>query len=162
VLIRHAKAEADAATDAERPLAERGRLDAAAAGNWLAGLGVAPDLALVSPAVRARQTWDGIATTVPTSETRVEKRIYENSVAELLSLISEIPDEVATLVLVGHNPSMHGLAITLDDGTGDDDARTEIHESYPTCGITVFAVTRSWSQLATGDALLHTFAAPRG
>jgi phosphohistidine phosphatase len=162
LLIRHAKAVPDAATDELRPLADRGHQDAHAAGRWLAELEIAPDLAIVSPALRARETWEEIAASLEPGELRIEPRIYENTVDELLAVIAEVSDDVATLVLVGHNPSMHGLAITLDDGTGDDDARSEIHHGYPTCGITVFDVTRSWSDLATGDALLHTFAAPRG
>lgn len=162
VLVRHAKAESDAAADAERPLAERGRLDAAAAGRWLAAQGITPDLAVISHAVRARQTWDEIATTVSAAETWVEERIYENTVDELLAVISTVPDSATTVVVVGHNPSMHGLAITLDDGNGDGEARAKIHESYPTCGITVFDVSRQWSDLAYGDATLRTFAAPRG
>ncbi|HEX3898689.1 MAG TPA: histidine phosphatase family protein [Mycobacteriales bacterium] len=162
LLIRHAKAVPDAATDELRPLADRGHQDAHQAGRWLAELEISPDLAIVSPATRARETWDEIAAVVGASELQIEPRVYENTVDDLLRVISEVSDDVTTLALVGHNPSMHGLAITLDDGNGDDDARQEIHHGYPTCGITVFDVTRSWSALATGDALLHTFAAPRG
>lgn len=161
-MIRHAKAVQDAATDSERPLAERGHLDAAAAGLWLAELGIAPDLAVVSPAVRARETWDAISATAAATETRSDGRIYENTVEELLAVVGEVSEDVATLALVGHNPSMHGLAVTLDDGNGDEQARAEIHGGYPTCAITVFDVARSWSDLAHGDATIRTFAAPRG
>lgn len=117
---------------------------------------------VVSPAIRARETWDCIAETVTGDERRVDDRIYENTVADLLDVISDVPEEIATLVLVGHNPSMHGLAVTLDDGNGDRDSQAAIRSDYPTCGISVFDVRRDWAELATGGATLRAFEAPRG
>jgi phosphohistidine phosphatase len=162
VLIRHAKAVADAPTDAERPLAGRGHRDAEAAGHWLAEREIAPDLAVVSPAVRAQETWDEIATTVAARDRWTDKRIYDNSVDDLLAVVADVPDDMATLVLVGHNPSMHALAVTLDDGAGDPDGQAAIRDGYPTCGIAVFDVAVGWPDLASGDATLRAFAAPRG
>ena len=162
LLIRHAKAVADALTDVHRPLTERGHRDAQAAGRWLAELGIAVDLVVVSPATRARETWAAIATTAPARDERIDERVYINTVEALLSAIVEIPDDVATLALVGHNPSMQGLAITLDDGDGDDEARAAIHDGYPTCGITVFDIDQPWAELAHGAATLRVFNAPRG
>ncbi|HVU60380.1 MAG TPA: histidine phosphatase family protein [Mycobacteriales bacterium] len=161
VLIRHAKAEPTADSDTLRPLAPRGRRDAEAAGRWLADLAVSPGLALVSTAVRAQQTWEGIAGAFPSAPMRSEPRIYDNTVEALLAIISEVPDEVESLVLVGHNPSMHGLAITLDDGDGHEAAQAALHDGYPTCAITVFDVACGWSDLAYGAARIRAFAAPR-
>ena len=61
VLLRHAKAEQVGPTDFERALSRRGLADGAAAGGWLAGLGVSPDLALVSAARRTVETWTAVA-----------------------------------------------------------------------------------------------------
>jgi phosphohistidine phosphatase len=162
VLIRHAKAVAEAATDAQRRLEDRGRRDAEAAGRWLESLGVVPDLVVVSPAVRARETWDGIATSLAAGEVRVDERVYHNTIEALLSIIEDIPEEATTLVLVGHNPSMHGLALTLDDGDGDEESRIAINDGYPTCGITVLDVTGDWAGLVHGTATIRAYAAPRG
>ena len=71
-------------------------------------------------------------------------------------------DEVQTLVLVGHNPSMHGLAITLSDGEGDPAAEIGIRAEYPTCGIAIFDVAGSWVDLDLGTATVRRFDAPRG
>lgn len=161
LLIRHAKAVDDAPSDAARPLAGRGRRDAAAAGRWLAELGISPGLALVSPAVRAQQTWAEIEAAVGGGERRTEPTIYANSVDELIDLITGVDDGIETLALVGHNPSMHGLALTLDDGHGDEEARTAIQRDYPTCAITVYDVTVTWRDVAYGTATLRAFAAPR-
>ncbi|HWC33936.1 MAG TPA: histidine phosphatase family protein [Mycobacteriales bacterium] len=162
VLIRHAKAVAAAASDEVRPLADRGRRDALAAGRWLTELSVTPDLVVVSPATRARETWECIAEVVTSVDRRVDDRIYDNTVDDLLDVVADVPDEVASLALVGHNPSMHGLAITLDDGDGDRAAQAAIRDGYPTCGIAVFDVRGTWSQLRAGAATLRAFEAPRG
>lgn len=161
LLVRHAKAVAAAATDAQRPLADRGRRDARAAGKWLAGIGIMPDLAVVSPAVRARETWAEIGQALEGHELQVDERIYENTVADLLAVIADVPEDVVTLALVGHNPSMHGLAVTLDDGNGDADGCAAIRSDYPTCAVALFDVPSSWPALASGSATLREFAVPR-
>ena len=132
VLIRHAKAVADAPSDVQRPLAGRGHRDAAAAGKWLAELGITPDLVVTSQAVRARETWEEIGLASAVQDVQIDERIYENTVADLLAVITDVTDDVQTLALVGHNPSMHGLAITLADGNGDQEAESAIRSDYPT------------------------------
>jgi phosphohistidine phosphatase len=54
-LLRHAEAE-DGSPDSERPLTEKGRRQAQAAGAALAALGVELDACLTSPKVRAYDT----------------------------------------------------------------------------------------------------------
>lgn len=163
VLVRHTKAEADGEVDAERPLAQRGRRDAAAVGRWIAEQGIDPDRVLVSPALRARQTWAAAASDggLPV-DPDLDARIYRNTVDDLLDAVRDCPDGVATLVLVGHNPSVQELADELDDGTGDPDARAALGRDYPTGGVAVFAVPGSWGQLALRTAILQGFAVPRG
>lgn len=162
VLVRHAKAVAAAATDEQRPLADRGHRDAAAAGRWLAEIGIEPDLAVVSSATRARETWTDIAEALAGHEVQVDGRIYDNTVGVLLEVIGEVSDDITTLVLVGHNPSMHGLAVTLSDGDGEPAVEAAIRSDYPTCGISVFDVADTWSDLVTATARLRAFEAPRG
>src|SRR5438874_13262548 len=119
VIIRHAKAS-DAPRDIERPLTGRGRRDAAAIGNWLKERGIAPDRAVVSSAVRAVQTWSHAAAQLEHAPGPVvDERIYENTVDLLLDIVTETPDDVQSLVLVGHNPAFAALAHELDDNRGD-------------------------------------------
>ncbi|HVT64178.1 MAG TPA: histidine phosphatase family protein [Mycobacteriales bacterium] len=162
VLIRHAKAMPEAPSDIQRRLAGRGKRDAAAAGQWLADLGIAPDLVVISPATRAQETWDAISATVTAKVRRTDDRIYSNTVRELREVIADTADDVQTLVLVGHNPSMHGLAITLSDGAGDPEAEIAIRADYPTCGIAVFDADGEWLDLELGDATIRAFEVPRG
>src|SRR6202042_1576960 len=60
MLLRHAKTENDAPSgrDQDRRLDDRGRKDAAEIGGFVASHPPFPDYALVSPAVRAHQTWE--------------------------------------------------------------------------------------------------------
>ena len=163
LLIRHAKAGPHGEPDIERQLAKRGRADAAAIGHWLTEHGLIPDRILVSPATRARQTWQLAADAAGvTTEPVVDERIYHNTVDALLRAAVQTPPDVRTLAIVGHNPSMEDLAIGLDDGTGDPTARTELTSNYPTGGVTVFAVGADWSGLGAGTGTLVGFGVPRG
>ncbi|MBB3675404.1 SixA phosphatase family protein [Modestobacter versicolor] len=155
VLVRHAQA-ADAAVDADRPLTGHGARRAAAIGTWLEQQGLTPDRVVVSPAVRAVQTWERAGGAAPV----VEPRVYDNTVEALLEVIAEVPDEVHQLVVVGHNPSMSELAAVLDDGDGDDAARRGTAGGFPTGAVAVFDVGTPFAQLAPGTARLALFAVP--
>ncbi len=159
VLIRHAKAAADGGSDLARPLAPRGRRDAPEIGAFLAAQGIWVDRALVSPALRARQTWSG--TGVEATETVIEERIYDNEVSSLLAAIQDTPATIRTLVLVGHNPSFGELAEELDDGSGDGAARRELRSGYPTSAIAIFEPSGAWGSVAPRTARLLAFSVGR-
>ena len=161
VLIRQAKA-GKGPVDAERTLTPRGQRDAGAVGVWLAQLGVVPDRVVVSPAARARQTWAGAAAALPgTPDPVADDRIYDNAVDELLEIVRETPDDVSTLVLVGHNPSFGEFAHQLDDERGDADARQEVLAGFPTSAVAVFDVA-DWPDVAPRGGTLRHCAVPRG
>jgi phosphohistidine phosphatase len=163
VLVRHAKAAQDGLTDAQRPLAPRGDRDAPEVGRWLAARDLVPDRVVVSPSLRTRQTWDhaaGAFTQPP--EAVADPRLYDNTVDALLRALRDTPDDARTVLLVGHNPSVQALAVTLDDGHGDAAARQELEGKYPTSAIAVFDVPGPWADLDEGAATLVAFAAPRG
>jgi phosphohistidine phosphatase len=162
LLIRHAKAVQGGPSDAQRELAPRGLRDAAAAGRWLADNDFTPEYVVVSPAVRAAQTWQAVAVTLGAdSVVEVDSRIYDNTLESLLCVVHDVVNDHSTIALVGHNPSMHALAAALDDGLGDADAHRKLAESYPTMGIAVFDVDASWADLGVGGATLREFLAPR-
>lgn len=147
----------------QRPLARRGVRDAGAVGQWLADRGLVPDRAVVSPARRAVQTWDIAAGQLgDVAPARIDDLIYVNTVDDLLAVIHPTPDEVSTLLLVGHNPSMVELATVVDDGSGDENARAELSRGYPTSGVAVFALDTSWADVGRATGTLTAFAAPRG
>ncbi len=115
VLIRHAKSDWGVpASDRDRPLAARGRRQAPATGRWLTEHAVLPDLAVVSVAARARQTWDLVAAELPTEPpVEVSEAAYTFAGTDLLRLLAGIDEQAHTIALVGHNPAMEELARTL-------------------------------------------------
>lgn len=120
VLIRHAKSDwSGDDSDLARPLAPRGRRQAPAIGRWLAAQDRAPDLVLLSPARRARQTWQLVADAMPESdgEVVVAEAAYTFDGRDLLALVRGLPAGLGTIVLVGHNPAMEELVAVL---TGAD------------------------------------------
>lgn len=145
VLVRHAKAEQSAPTDFERPLSERGRRDARAAGAWLADRGIIPDAALVSAAVRATQTWQELCAGGGYDESvaEVDRGLYQAGVDTTIDLVRFTDESVRTLVVVGHNPTMEMFALLVDDGTGELDPSA----GYPTSALTVFELDDHWDVL---------------
>lgn len=163
VVIRHAKAEQVGSSDFERELAPRGRADAAELGEWLAGRGVSPDHALVSAATRARQTWASVAGGAGWNlEPDVDHGLYVAGPETALDILGTVSDNVRTLVVVGHNPSMATLAQLLDDGEGDVAATNELATGYPTSAATVFSYDGSWADLGPATATVTGFHVGRG
>jgi phosphohistidine phosphatase len=161
LLVRHAKA-ADGPIDADRPLTERGERQAASLRSWLEQAGLAPDGVLVSPARRAVQTWElAGAPLVPALRPTVDARIYDNTVEALLAAIRDAPDDVRTLAVVGHNPSIGELASVLDDGRGSPAARRDVDGGFPTAGTAVFDLATPFDAIAPGAATLSAFTVPR-
>jgi phosphohistidine phosphatase len=162
VILRHAKAERGNTTDHDRPLTSRGRADAIAAGRWIAESKYSPDLAISSTATRAKETWVLAATEledgIPTS---YERGAYHADVPDLMILLRETPDEVKTLLLVGHNPGLHYLVLALT-GSGPEALIREAHEHLATAGLAVLEFSGSWGELAEGTGKLVEYAVARG
>ena len=156
LLIRHAQA-AGGPVDAERPLTGHGAEQASAIGTWLARSGLVPDRVVVSPARRAQQTWARAAAELTAGPPPVlDGRIYDNTVEGLLAVVQETPDDVATLAVVGHNPSIGALAAALDE------TRAEEVVGFPAGGVAVFGPAVPFTALAPGTAALTRFTVPRG
>jgi len=153
IVMRHAKAgELPGGPDAERALNARGRRDALAAGGWLRGRGLIPDLVLCSTARRARQTWQQVAAGLAVPVTvREDPRLYEASSAELLDVIRAAPPDTATLMYVGHNPAARDLATGLLGRAG----------GFPAAAIAVIGLAVPWASAAAGDGTLTGFWTPR-
>ena len=116
-LLRHGKSswKDGALDDHDRPLSKRGRRAAAVLADHLARSGLAPDLVLCSSALRARQTFDLIARALKPPRVIVERALYEAGPRRLLRYLRELPESAQCVLLVGHNPALHELALTLAD-----------------------------------------------
>ena len=176
MLLRHAKTEHDAPSgqDQDRRLDDRGRLDAAAIGSWIGRHPPLPDAVLVSTAVRARQTWEIAGQAMKdalreqAASPRVEWQaefladIYGAEPAQLLQIIrmAEVSNP-GHLLMVGHNPGMHELALMLT-GSGDAAAKKALEDNLPTSGLAIldFAID-DWSEVAFRGGKLVRFTSPR-
>jgi phosphohistidine phosphatase len=161
VLLRHAKADWPEGSDHDRPLAERGRMDAPAAGRRLADLGVTADLALCSTARRTRETWKLAVAELPDRPRTVyEERIYEAVPGALIELLNEVGDEAATVLLIGHNPGIQALTQILAGRTEGDRAARLNGRDFPTAAFSVLEFTGPWKSLEPGTATLTDYWAP--
>jgi phosphohistidine phosphatase len=152
ILLRHAKSDwSGDEADIARPLAKRGRRQAPEAGRWLAANIDSIDLAIVSPARRAQSTWDLVSAELDVPpRTRRDDRVYAASDDELLDVVRELPDDLETVVLVGHNPGIEDLASLL---TGEG-------APMPTSALAVIAVSGSWSTAGRHSAVLRASGRP--
>jgi phosphohistidine phosphatase len=161
VLFRHAKADWPQVSDRERPLAERGRKDAAVAGRKLADTGIHFDLALCSTAARTRETWKLAVHEFPQRpKTVYEERIYEASPGELIAVLNEIPDDAQNVVLIGHNPGIQGLAEILAGRSEGDAGERMSGRGFPAAAFAVLSFDGTWKTLEPGVGTLVGYWAP--
>lgn len=139
IILRHGKAETGTATqdDHARRLTPRGQEAAGLMGTYLAQQGYRPDKVLCSTAARTSETF-AAAQKAYGQPLNVEysRKIYHASAEELLKHISDTPENVNTLLLVGHNPGLHQLALSLGK-EGDEDTIDTLHLKFPTCALAV-------------------------
>ncbi len=158
MLVRHAKAEPFAATDRARELTDRGRRDAEAAGRYLRERGVVPDYALVSSAERTRATWEAMELALGASaEVLHDDAVYSGSSDVVLEALRAVPGDVATLVFVGHQPTVGLVAHLLDDGHGDHEALHRMLHGFPTASMAAFDVEVPWEELGPETGRLVDF-----
>ncbi|WEX88867.1 histidine phosphatase family protein [Sinorhizobium garamanticum] len=163
LLLRHGKsAWPEGVADHRRPLAGRGRRAAPAIGAFMARQELIPDLALVSTARRAQETWELVAGELPHKvEARDAVAIYEVAARAMIDVIRNVEPSVEKLMLVGHNPGMVELALLLAGG-GDEVALVRLREKFPTAALAVMDFTiEQWSEIAPGTGRLVRFVTPR-
>ncbi|MFF0629178.1 SixA phosphatase family protein [Streptomyces sp. NPDC004296] len=172
IVLRHAKsAWPEGVPDHERPLAGRGRRDAPAAGRWLRQEHCAPDVVVCSTSRRTRETWDRVAAELrpahpppagpPDAEVLFEPRVYQATASTLLQVVRGLPDRWRTALLIGHQPGVQDLVVSLAGG-GDDDALARARGKFPTAAVAVLTLPGGWACLAPGSATLTAFTVPRG
>lgn len=153
VVLRHAHAASGVGLpDVERPLSERGETEAAAAGAWLAEHDLRPDLVLCSVARRTRETYAIIERHLDgTPAVEYEQRAYSASPDDLLALVQETPEEHGTVLLVGHNPSVYQLVLSLAGGA---------EAGFPPASAAVLELDADWGYANPGTGRLLTQWAP--
>jgi phosphohistidine phosphatase len=166
--VRHAKAVPDppaGGADHDRALAPSGRRDAEALGRRLAGdrFGFAPGdlpaVALCSTARRTAQTAEAALAGVGT-ELDLRRSLYQATPDEVLDEVRTVDDEATAVMVVGHNPTVHRLAIAMiaDD---DEASRRALRDRFPTCGVAVYRLrAERWRDVAAGTGTVAGWFAP--
>jgi phosphohistidine phosphatase len=164
IVVRHAKAEPFAASDRARPLTERGHADARDVGTHLREAGFLPDQAVVSSAVRTRQTWEDLAAAAEVAECPVtyDDAVHTGSPDRVLEALRAVPADARTVLLVGHNPSAAYLCHFLDDGDGDPAATSGMLSGFPPASACVLEIEVPWADLAAETGRVLDFRAGRG
>lgn len=164
VLLRHAKSDyPDGVGDHERPLAARGRREAALAGDWLRATLPPIDAVLCSTATRTRQTLERTGIDAPVCYL---DRLYDATPGTVIDEITKVAQRfahpVGTLVVIGHEPAMSAVALGLAAAEDSDRrAAEDVAAKFPTSAIAVLRTERPWEQLELGGAALVTFHVPR-
>ncbi|MCB0699816.1 MAG: histidine phosphatase family protein [Chitinophagales bacterium] len=130
-MIRHAKSswKNPMQSDYERPLNDRGMLDAPVMGERLKDFGIVPDLIISSTAKRAQQTAKKIADTIGYDKDGIKwyEKLYHCIPSVFEEVIYEIDDDVETVFIVAHNPGITDFVNEFSPMFHTD--------NMPTCGI---------------------------
>jgi phosphohistidine phosphatase len=162
-LLRHAKSSWDATDidDFDRPLNERGRAAAPLMGGALEELNFTPDLILCSSAKRTRETLALIEPNVKTAKVAFDDQLYLTSQEMLFDRLKAVPLGVKKVLMIGHNPGMHGLALFLA-GTGDAKSLSRMEDKFPTAALAVFSFEQAaWRDISPASGRLEAFVTPR-
>lgn len=156
--MRHAQADAPprGGSDRDRPLSDSGRRDAEALARKIGQENWRPGKIICSPARRTRETltpiealWPGIALEAP-------QHLYLASTGDLYELVKRQDDETQSLMLIGHNPGLHGLAQLLC-GQGEPAAVMGLMTGFQpgSLAIVEFDAERWYDLMPGGGYLAH-------
>lgn len=160
-LLRHAKAETgdSAQLDHARPLAERGRRDAQALGEWMHQYNMLPQKVLCSSSVRTTQTLDLLSRSwqIPVA-VDISPDLYLAAAPDILQLLQQTDSRHEILLVVGHNPGLHHLCLTLTSGS---QSRGMMEVRFPTCALAVISYEiEQWDMIAPAAGRLALFREP--
>jgi phosphohistidine phosphatase len=161
-LLRHAKSswKDPGLDDHDRPLSKRGRETAKTIAAYLRRAKIAPDLVICSTAVRARQTLDPIAKAIKRPKVILEREIYEVAQEKIWKHLWRLPERADCVLLIGHNPGLHDLALALADA---DSAKLVPPRGgkFPTGAIASFRFDGAWKAMQPHSAVLLSFTRPK-
>jgi phosphohistidine phosphatase len=151
-ILRHGKADSpEGVVDFQRNLKKRGREDAKSVGRWLHDRKLLPDYVLSSPAPRALQTAQQVCKQLGIDEDTVvcDSAIYEASSGDLLAVLKSCPKTARRVLLVGHNPGLEDLILTL---TGYSEPLPDDVSRLSTAAMAQLVFECDWDKLAEGCA----------
>jgi phosphohistidine phosphatase len=162
-LLRHAKSSWNDSSlnDHERPLSKRGRQTAKMMAVCLRRAKITPDLVICSTAVRAQQTLDPIIKAMKKPPKIVLVRgIHEGAQQTLWEQLWNLPESAKTVLLIGHNPALHNLALELAHADLDTPLPSA-DEKFPTGAMASFRFDGAWKALEPHRAFLASYITPK-
>lgn len=159
-LLRHGKAERyDSSEDYDRRLKKRGKRDATRMGEWLKELALLPDAVISSPATRAIMTAKIVcdAIGIDRQHIQMEKRLYDEGLVRVKSVLADCPATFSRVLLVGHNPELEDLLTYLVNPINLPD----VEKLFPTTALVRLVLPDDWSQLEKGCAELLSATYPK-
>ena len=164
-VLRHAKSSWDSPElpDHDRPLSERGQRAVKLLARYVDEQEIRPDLILCSSARRTRETLEGVS---PQGTALIEHRLYAASCDDLLRRLRELPDELSSVMLVGHNPALQTLVVKLSAGEREGrpagaEGLEEIRHKLPTGALVTLEVQAPWSELDYRSAEFVDYVRPK-
>ncbi len=160
-LLRHAKSSWDDPTlaDHDRPQAPRGRRAANVMAKHLGRKGISPELVLCSPSTRTRQTLKRLAQRLrKNADVRIEPELYAAPARDLLEVLRKVPDEVESVMLIGHNPGIQDLALSLASAGSEIPG---LRRKFPTAALATLELNGSLRELAPRSAELVSLVKPK-
>lgn len=166
LLLRHAKSAWNDSTipDRDRPLNPRGRRSAGMIRRAMRDLGLTPDLVLVSTAKRTMETLEALEPWDDTPLVEPLEALYLADMPQLLTVLRDVAETVRSVLLIGHNPGVHDLALALAETRSlhtPSDALRALTAGYPTGALAEFVIAGQWGQLGAGGGRLVRFVTPR-
>lgn len=159
-LLRHAKSSWNdpGLADHDRPLAPRGRRASALIAEHLRRSRIRPALVLCSSAERTRETLEGVRPALGPVEVRFERGLYGASSEHLLRRLREVPDEVESVMLIGHQPAIQELALRL---AAEGSELERLSAKFPTAALATLTFPGEWSELGQEGAELVAYVKPK-
>ncbi len=158
-LLRHSEAHPHAqGGDKERSLTKAGRKMAARMGKYCRDMALVPDLALVSPALRAKETYEIVADEIGRDlKVTFDPALYNATSTTIKMLIAQVTSDHKLILVTGHNPGIAESAIALS-GQGDPGMLAEMRAHFPAPALAVidFAID-TWDEIAAGQGVLDRF-----
>ena len=161
LLLRHGKSDWNSNTDDfDRPLKDRGKRAAQRMGVWLATHDKIPDTIISSPAERALSTAEkcGKAMGQGTDNILQQQKFYHADSNDFFDVLRKIPASASRVMLVGHNPGLEDLLISLTDGAAKPE---EDGKLLPTATLALLEIDQNWSEIKRGCARLGQIIRPR-
>lgn len=161
-LLRHCNAAGSGpGGDHSRPLNAKGRAAAAALGAYLAGNAKTPGAVLCSSAERALETWSLVAAQLQDPpEADVQRAIYDADGSDIVMALRESGPGVASLMVLGHNPTLHQLAFSLSH-QGDSEALSRLARDFPPGALAEIEFDGDeWAEIAPGSGRLVSLVTP--